>query len=95
MTTKLWFSAAALAAQGLPGFPKTKQGVMKLARREGWLGRPAWVRERQGRGGGFEFFYQLVLLHYAAEVNEARRALGEAKSAQAAATARLQGCAHD
>ena len=43
-----WYSASQLA--GLPGMPTTKVGVIKMATRENWS-----KRQRQGRGGGFEY----------------------------------------
>lgn len=60
-----WFSAAELAASGLPGVPSTKPGVHKMVRRYGWLaavdeaGAPL-ARKRQGRGGGVEFHASLL-----------------------------------
>ena len=50
---------------GLPGFPATKQGVLKVAAREGW---PS--RRRAGRGGGCE--YPISVLPEVAR-NELRR----------------------
>jgi putative transposase len=65
-----WFSAAELAAAGLPGLPSSKRGVTLLADREGWAqrqdddGRPM-ARKRSGQGGGVE--YHLALLPEAAQ----------------------------
>jgi putative transposase len=61
-----WFSAAELAdLGGVGGLPATKPGVLKLVRREGWLGRcdetrGALSRKRHGRGGGVEFHVSLL-----------------------------------
>lgn len=63
-----WFSAAELAALGLPGLPTTRQGVQALAEQAGWdkpeLEGKGW-RARQGRGGGVE--YRLAMLPTAAQ----------------------------
>lgn len=63
-----WFSAAELAALGLPGMPSTRQGVQALAEQAGWdkpeLEGKGW-RARQGRGGGVE--YRLAMLPTAAQ----------------------------
>ena len=60
---KEWFSAAELAAQGLPGMPGTRDNVLKLAKRQNWL-RAEWRgtkwRPRAGRGGGVEFHYSVL-----------------------------------
>lgn len=60
-----WFSAAELAALGLPGLPGTKMGVLKRAEAEGWATaqddvRGALSRKRKGRGGGLEFHVHLL-----------------------------------
>jgi len=60
-----WFSAAELAALGLPGMPGTKPGVLKRVRHEGWMGasdatRGPLARKRKGRGGGVEFHVSLL-----------------------------------
>lgn len=62
---KVWWTAAELAAAGLPGLPASKRGVQLVADREGWAhGRnergDALVRPRQGRGGGTEFHVTLL-----------------------------------
>jgi len=60
-----WFSAAELAAAGLPGVPTSKPGVLKMVRRDGWMGasddvRGPLARKRKGRGGGVEFHVSLL-----------------------------------
>jgi transposase InsO family protein len=45
-----WFSLPELADLALPGLPSTRQGLQKLAERDGWLCRP-----RAGSGGGLEY----------------------------------------
>lgn len=60
---EMWFSAAELAEARLPGVPLTRQGVMQVAQRQGWLAPEregaAW-RQRQGRGGGVEINYRCL-----------------------------------
>lgn len=59
-----WFSAAELAAKALPGMPSTKQGVLKVAKAQGWDVREGpngpQARKRQGRGGGVEYHVSLL-----------------------------------
>lgn len=60
-----WWTLAELAEQQLPGLPATRQGLAKLAARDGWLamrrvdGSPL-ARLRPGRGGGREFHVSLL-----------------------------------
>lgn len=62
---KAWFTAAEIAAAGLPGLPSSKRKVNARADREGWAhainarGEPL-ARPRQGRGGGLEFHVTLL-----------------------------------
>lgn len=57
-TAQNWYSAAEIAAMGLPGVPSSKQGIQSRIESENWLAPEregqTW-RRRQGRGGGFEF----------------------------------------
>lgn len=55
-----WFSAAELAELNLPGLPSTKPGVLKVVRREGWMGADGKTRKRKGQGGGVEFHVSLL-----------------------------------
>ncbi|MGQ3074372.1 MAG: DNA-binding protein, partial [Ferrovibrionaceae bacterium] len=65
-------TAAEIAGAGLPGLPRSKQGVIDQAAREGW----PW-QNRKGRGGGRE--YPVTALPAAAQAELRRRALaGEA-----------------
>lgn len=62
---KEWFSAADVAALGLPGLPTTKAGFFKRAEREGWKDRAgvdgqSLSRPRKGRGGGVEFHWTVL-----------------------------------
>ncbi len=54
-----WFSLAELSAEGLPGFPRTRQGWEKRAR-EGKWDRTHQARRRDGRGAGLEYHYSLL-----------------------------------
>ena len=55
-----WWTTDALAASGLPDVPGTRQGVDALAARQGWRGNPTLARRRAGRGGGWEYNWQLL-----------------------------------
>lgn len=73
-----WFTLAELAALALPGLPRTKRGLLDVARREAWDIRQdddgaALSRPRRARGGGIE--YHLTVLPDAAKV----KLLGRAK----------------
>ncbi len=65
---KEWYTAGELAAADIPGLPKTKAGLLKLAQRENWDlkvagdGRPL-SRRRAGRGGGREYHVMLLDKH--------------------------------
>jgi transposase InsO family protein len=62
---KLWFSAAELAALGLPGVGDKPRRVQELAETKGWAfqvdsaGAPL-ARRRAGRGGGMEYHRSLL-----------------------------------
>ncbi|PZO05432.1 MAG: hypothetical protein DCF29_07990 [Alphaproteobacteria bacterium] len=81
-----WFTLAELAALALPGLPRTKRGLLDVARREAWDirqdddGAPL-SRPRRARGGGIE--YHLTVLPDAAKV----KLLGRSKPRAAAAVA--------
>lgn len=55
-----WWTTGALAASGLPGVPPTRQGVDALAARQDWRAHPTLARRREGRGGGWEYNWQLL-----------------------------------
>lgn len=73
-----WFTAAELAALGLPGLSTAKRKINELATAERWAlrldsaGRPL-ARPRRGRGGGTE--YHVGVLPPAAATELARRGL--------------------
>jgi transposase InsO family protein len=58
-----WFTAAEIAAMGLPGVPTSKVNVLALAERDDWR-RPEWAgkrwRRRAERGGGFEYHWSVL-----------------------------------
>lgn len=55
-----WWTTAELAASGLPDVPNTRRGVDMLAERQLWRSHPAYCRKRSGRGGGWEYSWQLL-----------------------------------
>ncbi|SMH36031.1 transposase domain-containing protein [Maritimibacter sp. HL-12] len=57
-----WWTAAEIAASGLPGMPTTKRRVNAMAAREGWQSDPMRARRRLGRGGGWEYSWELFPL---------------------------------
>ena len=57
-----WWSAAELAASGLPDVPGTKRKVNEMARREGWGRLKNKVRRRRGAGGGVEYHWSVLPL---------------------------------
>lgn len=57
--TQIWWTAAEIAAAGLADLPGTRKGVELLAKRLGWRADPAHARRRQGKGGGWEYHWQL------------------------------------
>ena len=59
-----WYAAAELAALDLQDMPNTVNGVNRLAKRERWRDRQAadgsrLARRRPGRGGGWEYHFNL------------------------------------
>jgi hypothetical protein len=70
---KEWYTAADLAALGLPGVPSTKAGVLLRANTENWTS-----RKREGRGGGAE--YPLSALPTAAQIKLTLAAQRDAKA---------------
>ncbi len=56
---KVWFSAAEIADEALPGVPASKRGVSRMADVSKWH-RGKLARERSGRGGGLEYHYTLL-----------------------------------
>ena len=55
---KVWWTSADIADARLPGMPSTRQGVEKLARKDGWRG-SSFSKPREGRGGGWLYNWQL------------------------------------
>lgn len=54
-----WWTAEEIAAAMLPDLPATKRGVNLLAERNDWRGQAGFARRREGRGGGWEYSWQL------------------------------------
>lgn len=62
---KDWWTAAELAASGLPGLAATERSIQMRAKRERWADRitPAGepgARKRKGRGGGAEYHFKIL-----------------------------------
>lgn len=56
---QVWWTAAEIAAAGLTDLPATRQGVDLYISRTGWKGDPARARRRAGKGGGWEYHWEL------------------------------------
>ncbi|MBN7785167.1 Mu transposase C-terminal domain-containing protein [Ponticoccus gilvus] len=56
---KVWWTAAEIADADLPHLPDTRQGVDAQAKRDGWRDHPEHARKRKGRGGGWEYHWQI------------------------------------
>jgi len=59
---KIWWTASEIASAGLPELPGSQQGVDKLAKAQDWRGHADFSRRRSGRGGGWEYNWQLFPL---------------------------------
>jgi putative transposase len=59
---KLWWTAAEIAAAALPDLPATRQGVELLAKKMGWR-TTVLARQRSGKGGGWEYGWELFPIH--------------------------------
>ncbi|ALF02082.1 MULTISPECIES: transposase domain-containing protein [Salipiger] len=55
-----WWSAAEIAAAGLPDVPGSKRKVNDMAAREGWKAQPGKSRRRNRTGGGWEYHWSLL-----------------------------------
>lgn len=56
---KIWWTTAEIAEAELPDMPKARQAVEKMAKRLGWQPHPEFARKRSGRGGGWEYRWNL------------------------------------
>jgi putative transposase len=56
---KEWWTCREIAQARLPDLPQTPQGVETLLQRQGWRSHPEFARKRAGRGGGWEYNWQL------------------------------------
>ncbi len=80
-----WWTAEEIAAAALPDLPATKRGVNLLADRLEWRCNAALARRRAGKGGGWEYSWQLfpsrarrkLLLDVAEAVQPERRGRDE------------------
>jgi len=59
---KIWWTAREIAEAKLVDMPKVRQPVEKMAKRLSWREQPDLARRRQGRGGGWEYNWQLFPL---------------------------------
>ncbi|MBL4750506.1 MAG: Mu transposase C-terminal domain-containing protein [Amylibacter sp.] len=59
---KLWWTTREIADAELIDMPVTQQGVDKLSKQLIWREQPDLARKRQGRGGGWEYNWQLFPL---------------------------------
>lgn len=97
-----WWTAEEIAAAGLPDLPGSKRGVNDLATRNDWRSTPAFARRRAGKGGGWEYSWQLFpqrarrkLLLDAAPLPDARPARDEAWAWFESLPATVQGKARE
>lgn len=79
-----WWTTGALAASGLPGVPPTRQGVDALAARQDWRAHPTLARRREGRGGGWEYNWQLLPVAAQTVLLKQKAALADADDQQVA-----------
>jgi putative transposase len=54
-----WWTAEEISGAGLPDLPASKRGVNLLAERLSWVAQPHFARRREGKGGGWEYSWQL------------------------------------
>jgi putative transposase len=54
-----WWTAEEIALAALPDMPSSKRGVNLLSDRLQWRANPDLARRREGRGGGWEYSWQL------------------------------------
>ena len=54
-----WWTAEEIALAALPDLPGSRQGIEALAKRDDWRGKAGFARRRSGRGGGWEYSWQL------------------------------------
>ncbi len=56
---KTWWTAAEIAEANLPDMPGTRQNIEAMAKRCKWRDHPDHARKRRGRGGGWEYSWEL------------------------------------
>ncbi len=79
---RIWLTASEIAGLALPGYPRTKRGVLDRAEREEWFTREELVRLAPKRGGAVQFHRDLLTL-------EAQACLSAKIVAQAAGSVAL------
>lgn len=57
--SRLWWTAEEIAGAALPDMPASRQGVEAMMKRLDWRGNPELARRRDGKGGGWEYSWQL------------------------------------
>ncbi len=57
---KIWWTAREIAEAQLPDMPSAQQPVEYRAKSQGWRDDPELARKRQGRGGGWEYHWQVL-----------------------------------
>lgn len=85
-----WWSAAELAASGLPDLPGTKRKVNEMAAREGWAMLPGKARRRRGAGGGTEYHWSVLPLRARLRLGSERAREGRAQPGADEAWARFE-----
>ncbi|WP_039017319.1 transposase domain-containing protein [Halocynthiibacter namhaensis] len=56
---KIWWTTAEIAGACLPDMPRVRQAVEKMVKRLGWREHPDFARKRSGKGGGWEYSWEL------------------------------------
>lgn len=56
---KEWWTATEIAEAMLKDLPTSQKGIDDLSKRENWRAEPKFARRREGRGGGWEYNWQL------------------------------------
>lgn len=76
---KEYMTAAEIALLGLKGLPGSERGISRIAKQQGWRD-SSLAREREGKGGGWEYhFTQLSAFAVEQVVDLERRLAGDAK----------------
>jgi transposase InsO family protein len=57
--SKIWWTAQEIADANMQDMPQTRQGVEKVVKTQDWRSDPTFAQKRKGRGGGWEYSWQL------------------------------------